>query len=1210
MRHPKGRVLWAILLLMTLGAVSLVAWGEVTLHTDYSGEAAWWYCEEHDEVCGDCPSPGNDCAYGDNWSVELATYYEDDWAYVGLNAARRFLIDDVTALSFYYIMGDTLPKPQTNSGPSGAFWIYDATPPGQNYLAISAAASVQTASCSIYHASAATRWWWGTVDATDIEVDPGSIDNVQSGSFTEMQTELTGGEVKAAMVLMGVVGSTVGGPVVDGTIGIGQAIVDNVELTWNDGTPYGGLYRLEKEWNDVIGFDDSSQTPGADDPPVEWDKWCTEYCSHCLPLDDENLWGLVLDSDFDGLDIPEAAHDFPSDHYALYFGSTATGTYDAGEASVGAVCSPWNELNPGDEYVSLTFQYIREVEQYMGDYDWTYVQIQFANGANETGDESGEGWYIPAGWFDPWSIDNPGDTGPDSPDVTCHNDWKTVWYKDSKDESQLDWTEAIITHYLDEDNDPYTDDDHRILIPPYATRMRIRFVFNSVDGATNDFFGWLIDDIDKDHTPNPAGCQIVTDHLPQAVIGDKYNEYLYPQVIDGSTEGPRAWSIRGIEKDGVSQPSLPRRLALDPTGRLYGEPDPGTSGTYEITFRLDCHGGGVDQKTLVLNIRPPTQTGSVSVITCLSQDFDDGQDSCNQDGLANSYLWTVEGAPLPAVAGSGPNFWHETGHVTYALEGAAQSEYCHVAYFGKDDDSDDPDFKHGRAKGCMVSPLCAISSEFDGEELIVGFKSWRQVEYFTGGDYDKTWVDVRIEGESWQTIWSKSSKDPSLAAWTWQEIHTGILLTQGKKVQIRFCFDSIDGYSNGENGEAWGWLIDEITAYAGGAELSIATCPKDTASVGEYYDEEVRASGGSDIVPIWEIASGSLPTGLGLVTEGGGDPRDAFIRGTPRETGTFTFTIRVRDADWNEVAVRTCTIEVTEEVTLLYEDFEDDPSWSLGGLWHFTTDAGVTDVPDLDALNHAAYYGKNDTTSTPDYNTGARTTGMLTLVSPVIDLLNGPGGEPVAAFKFIFDYWRRVESFGAGGYDKTQVQVKLDSGDWRTIWSFDSGDPSHMPDDDWTCDAEVGAFLTDGASTMLIRFVFDSVDKWYNDFTGWLVDNVRVHSAPREGASTLPQSVDRPVDPRDLASELSVMNIPNPITDVHTTTFMVRNAEVDAMRIEIYDLSGMLVYEEEVAGNELVWHTDNDYGEYLANGIYLYRAFVRIQGEWIETKAQKLVILR
>jgi hypothetical protein len=59
-------------------------------------------------------------------------------------------------------------------------------------------------------------------------------------------------------------------------------------------------------------------------------------------------------------------------------------------------------------------------------------------------------------------------------------------------------------------------------------------------------------------------------------------------------------------------------------------------------------------------------------------------------------------------------------------------------------------------------------------------------------------------------------------------------------------------------------------------------------------------------------------------------------------------------------------------------------------------------------------------------------------------------------------------------------------------------------------------------------------------------------------------------------------NIPNPITDVHTTTFMVKGlmaALVEAIKIQIFDLSGRLVYEEEEAGTSFDWHTENQVGE-------------------------------
>jgi len=1187
MRKAKVFGLSAFLIVLLVAAFSPLVLGEISLHAENSGEAEWWYRGQHDEVCS---NGGDYCDYADHWGVELATYFDDDWAAVYLDTASRFTIDEVdNDVGIIFTMVSP-PDIQTASGPSVAFWLYDSVA-GKDYIAISqAAANPQTHSahvCQMFNAGA-VNWWWGEAQATADEVDPASISNVQTGSFTTMRAALSGYDVKAAMILMGVVGSTVGG---DGAnaVGTGKAVVDNFELTWDSGS-YGGTYHIERPWDDTIGFDDWAQgAPPPNDPPREFDKWC--LCDHCLQVDDQNLWGLVAESDFEGNpDVPAAAKDFPSGEYALYFGTPTTGDYDRGEAAAGVICSPWNEINPGDKYVTLSFKYFREVEQYMGAYDWTYVQISFD-------DWSGLAW-------DPFSVSNPGDV------TACSGgDWKTVWYEDSSDANEGDWADAVITHYLDDDEQPYSDDDHRIIIPPNATRMRIRFGFNSVDGANNDNFGWLIDDIVKEHTPEPTGCRIVTEHLDQATVGEKYDFDLDPQVIDGATTGPRAWSIVSVTKDGQRMSGLPRRLALDPKGRLYGEPDPGTSGTYEIVFRLECRDGRPDEKTLILNIRAPTGAGAVNEIA--TQDFDDGAGDCNKDGNSDSNTWTVGSyGPIKTTLYSLENLWHETdGGVKYALSGAALAEYCNVAYFGHMDAGTptcdyDPNYNtDGRVKGCLYSPMYPIKAEWDGEELVVGFKSWRNVEYYTGGEYDKTWVQFRFEGGSWQTIWERSSKDKSLAAWTWQEIHTGILLKKGVKIQLRFCFDSVDGYSNGEDGQAWGWLIDEISLYAGGAELSISNCPKEETSVGEYYHEVIHASGGSNIQPIWEISSGQLPPGLGLIVDSS-DRRKAHIEGTPRTAGTYSFTIRVRDQDWDEVATRSCRIVVGEEVTLLYEDFEDDPTWSQGGLWHITADAGVECVPELGAGNHAAYYGQNDATD-PNYNTGARTSGMLTLVSPVVDLTG------VDAVKILFDYWRQVESYGSGGYDVTQVQVKLDDNDWVTVWDLDSAAISHDCEDDWTRDVEIGPFLTDGAATLAIRFVFDSVDKWYNDYIGWLVDNVRIQSAPAGSANPLSaMSRSRLARPRDLAAELEVINVPNPIRDVHTTTFMVRNVDVEAMKIEIYDLGGTLVFEEEVQGNELVWHTDNDYGEYLANGVYIYRAYVLIDGKWIVTKAQKLLILR
>jgi hypothetical protein len=97
----------------------------------------------------------------------------------------------------------------------------------------------------------------------------------------------------------------------------------------------------------------------------------------------------------------------------------------------------------------------------------------------------------------------------------------------------------------------------------------------------------------------------------------------------------------------------------------------------------------------------------------------------------------------------------------------------------------------------------------------------------------------------------------------------------------------------------------------------------------------------------------------------------------------------------------------------------------------------------------------------------------------------------------------------------------------------------------------------------------------------------------------------------DPATGIAVVNEPNPVRDVNTTTFRVMAIDpVEAILVQIFDQAGVLVFEETQAGNELVWHTDNDYGEFLANGVYLYRVSAWINGRWIVTGVRKLAIFR
>jgi hypothetical protein len=121
------------------------------------------------------------------------------------------------------------------------------------------------------------------------------------------------------------------------------------------------------------------------------------------------------------------------------------------------------------------------------------------------------------------------------------------------------------------------------------------------------------------------------------------------------------------------------------------------------------------------------------------------------------------------------------------------------------------------------------------------------------------------------------------------------------------------------------------------------------------------------------------------------------------------------------------------------------------------------------------YYGQE---STCNYATGRSNTGILT--SPKIVGLT-------ASTTLSFSYWRQVESYTPGSYDQTTVQVSYNGGStWSTIWTEDSRVAS---ENSWKL-ASVNLAPTSGS--IMVRFVFNTVDSLSNNFKGWLIDDVKV----------------------------------------------------------------------------------------------------------------------
>jgi len=719
---------------------------------------------------------------------------------------------------------------------------------------------------------------------------------------------------------------------------------------------------------------------------------------------------------------------------------------------------------------------------------------------------------------------------------------QTFSHKSSKDKSQRTWEEVV--------SDP-------ILVQNGTThKLTVIFRFDSRDSYSNKYLGWLIDDVEVRIAP----LRIETEFLDPATVGETYSVTLVAR--GGVPKQPKQDDSKRYIEARVISGTVPPRLnienqwSLDTTkGRYEYEIKnwkPESPGEYEFTIEIVDALGQKAQKTFKLVVNPKEAISSIFE----EQDFSSG--------------WEMTG------------LWHRIQN--YQLPKEVQTSSAPVAGYCKEN-GNDPDRYYDtgdRTFGYLTSPEIDVS-KYAGSNLRVQFSHWREVESYDKGKYDLTFVEVSFDGKTWVRIWEKSSADSSERQWITEAAEV-LIPPDARTVRVRFGFDSVDRNNN----HYYGWYVDDVVLTIATGTLEIVKERLPVGEVGMPYYYKFQATGG---VPpyTWE-ADTRLPDGLSL------NRKTGELTGKPTKKADFTFTVTVKDSTGQSVS-EDFTLVVEEKTSLFADGFEDGlGNWEGEnlGLWHVTK-APPKPMVDLSGRGNVAYYGKDET---GNYNTGARTYGYLTSNPFALD-----GAK---AFKVTFDYWREVEFYGAGGYDQTYVQVRFLIGTswstWYTVWSRDCATPSEKA---WTTATSGPYSVPSGATKMQIRFVFDSVDRFYNNYVGWLIDNVKVAKA--DSGSPLPTSSLTLTAAR---GEITFQNIPNPVRDVHTTTFVVRGVEAERIRVEVYDLAGKLVWKGEALGNELTWHTEDLTGLPLANGVYLYKVYVKVGEAWIVSDVKKLVILR
>ena len=159
---------------------------------------------------------------------------------------------------------------------------------------------------------------------------------------------------------------------------------------------------------------------------------------------------------------------------------------------------------------------------------------------------------------------------------------------------------------------------------------------------------------------------------------------------------------------------------------------------------------------------------------------------------------------------------------------------------------------------------------------------------------------------------------------------------------------------------------------------------------------------------------------------------------------------------------------VTEVV--FSDDMESGSNgWAFTGFWH-QVDDDTSPCPGSHSPSHSWWYGQD---AACNYDNGKRNSGIL--ISPPIELT---AGSPVLGFMS----WEETD----GSLDRRRVYITTDSGaSWTQIYYSGNNDA------DWYEVASIDLSAHAG-NTIHLKFDFDTINRWQNDYRGWYVDDVLI----------------------------------------------------------------------------------------------------------------------
>ncbi|MFX1356673.1 MAG: S8 family serine peptidase [Promethearchaeota archaeon] len=194
----------------------------------------------------------------------------------------------------------------------------------------------------------------------------------------------------------------------------------------------------------------------------------------------------------------------------------------------------------------------------------------------------------------------------------------------------------------------------------------------------------------------------------------------------------------------------------------------------------------------------------------------------------------------------------------------------------------------------------------------------------------------------------------------------------------------------------------------------------------------------------------------------------------PTEYKTYNFTAYAQPVSGETILINNKEIKLVQIMgSLFYEDFESDLSkWeNINGLWHLTNSSSAWPNPYYSPI-HSMWFG-NETTGT--FDTGYREFGNFTSIP--IDL------SDLDSAMLEFYHWKEVES--NTNYDVSYVYISIDGFNWEEIYISDANISPWQKE-------SINISNYCGNSSVQFMFYFDTYDSLYNDYRGWLVDDIQI----------------------------------------------------------------------------------------------------------------------